>query len=190
MVRLWLKAFGKRRVVDKEIFKDYDGVEKNAEPSTRRGYGMRARLLLVRVLRARCERRRRANVSEPHNPHGLSLCARRRHGFFCAPDRAEAFPRRSASASSPTIVRAPAGVIGADVVAKSAPDGYTLLMSSPSPLVVSPHLLKSMPYDPQKDLAPVVWIAAVPAPDGRSSVDTGEDGVRIHQARENRNRGS
>jgi len=36
-------------------------------------------------------------------------------------------------------------------------------MSSPSPLVVSPHLLKSMPYDPQKDLAPVVWIAAVPA---------------------------
>ncbi len=55
------------------------------------------------------------------------------------------------------------GVIGADVVAKSMPDGYTLLMSSPSPLVVSPHLLKSMPYDPQKDLAPVVWIAAVPA---------------------------
>ncbi len=55
------------------------------------------------------------------------------------------------------------GAIGADVVAKSAPDGYTLLMSSPSPLVVSPHLLKSMPYDPQKDLAPVVWIAAVPA---------------------------
>ncbi|MEO7727713.1 MAG: tripartite tricarboxylate transporter substrate binding protein [Burkholderiales bacterium] len=55
------------------------------------------------------------------------------------------------------------GVIGADVVAKAPPDGYTLLMSSPSPLVVSPHLLKSMPYDPQKDLAPVIWIAAVPA---------------------------
>ena len=55
------------------------------------------------------------------------------------------------------------GVIGADFVAKSPPDGYTLLMSSPSPLVVSPHLLKSMPYDPQKDLAPVIWIAAVPA---------------------------
>ncbi|MDB5811344.1 MAG: hypothetical protein JWN94_3466 [Betaproteobacteria bacterium] len=55
------------------------------------------------------------------------------------------------------------GVIGADIVAKSQPDGYTLLMSSPSPLVVSPHLLKRMPYDPQKDLAPVVWIAAVPA---------------------------
>ena len=40
---------------------------------------------------------------------------------------------------------------------------YTLLMSSPSALVVSPHLLKSILYDPQKDLAPVVWIAAVPA---------------------------
>ena len=55
------------------------------------------------------------------------------------------------------------GVIGADLVAKSPPDGYTLLMSSPSPLAVSPHLLKTMPYDPQKDLAPVIWIAAVPA---------------------------
>jgi tripartite-type tricarboxylate transporter receptor subunit TctC len=55
------------------------------------------------------------------------------------------------------------GVIGADLVAKSAPDGYTLLMSSPSPLAVSPHLLKTMPYDPQKDLAPVIWIATVPA---------------------------
>ena len=55
------------------------------------------------------------------------------------------------------------GVIGSDVVAKSAPDGYTLLLASPSPLVVSPHLLKSMPYDPQKDLAPIAWIAAVPA---------------------------
>lgn len=55
------------------------------------------------------------------------------------------------------------GVIGTDLVAKSAPDGYTLLMSSPSPLVVAPHLLKTMPYDPQKDLTPVVWIAAVPA---------------------------
>ena len=31
MVRLWLKAFGKRRVVDREIFKDYDGVEKTLE---------------------------------------------------------------------------------------------------------------------------------------------------------------
>jgi hypothetical protein len=31
MVRLWLKAFGKRRVVDPEIFKDYDGVEKTLE---------------------------------------------------------------------------------------------------------------------------------------------------------------
>jgi hypothetical protein len=39
MVRLWLKAFGKRRVVDKEIFKDYDGVEKtlNRQPGAATG---------------------------------------------------------------------------------------------------------------------------------------------------------
>jgi hypothetical protein len=55
------------------------------------------------------------------------------------------------------------GVIGADVVAKAVPDGYTLLLASPSPMVVAPHLTKTMPYDPLKDLAPITLIASVPA---------------------------
>ncbi len=55
------------------------------------------------------------------------------------------------------------GVIGADAVAKAAPDGYTLLLASPSPIVVSPHLNKNMPYDPLKDLAPITLVASVPA---------------------------
>ncbi|MFC4274017.1 Bug family tripartite tricarboxylate transporter substrate binding protein [Achromobacter aloeverae] len=47
------------------------------------------------------------------------------------------------------------GMIGTDMVAKAAPDGYTLLLDASGPLVVNPSLYKSTPYDPLKDLAPI-----------------------------------
>lgn len=50
------------------------------------------------------------------------------------------------------------GNIGGDVVAKSAPDGYTLLMAAAGPTVINPSLYSKMPYDPAKDLAPVTMI--------------------------------
>ncbi|WP_051237362.1 tripartite tricarboxylate transporter substrate binding protein [Ottowia thiooxydans] len=53
------------------------------------------------------------------------------------------------------------GAIGMDVAAKGAPDGYTLVFSAISPLVLSPHLGK-VPYDPVKDIAPVVNVIASP----------------------------
>ena len=46
------------------------------------------------------------------------------------------------------------GVIGADIVAKSVPDGYTLLLGSPGPLTINPNLQK-LPYDTLRDFAPV-----------------------------------
>jgi tripartite-type tricarboxylate transporter receptor subunit TctC len=52
-------------------------------------------------------------------------------------------------------------VIGTDFVAKSAPDGYTLLIVA-FPFAVTPSLLKNMPYDTVKDFAPVVWAAVSP----------------------------
>jgi tripartite-type tricarboxylate transporter receptor subunit TctC len=55
------------------------------------------------------------------------------------------------------------GVIGTELVAKSPPDGYTIMLASPSPIVVAPHLLKKLPYDPLKDLAPITLITVVPA---------------------------
>ena len=47
------------------------------------------------------------------------------------------------------------GMIGTDVVAKSAPDGYTLLFTASGPLVVNPSLYKKVPYNPIKDFAPI-----------------------------------
>ncbi|OZI65916.1 Bug family tripartite tricarboxylate transporter substrate binding protein [Bordetella genomosp. 1] len=43
------------------------------------------------------------------------------------------------------------GTIGASQVARAAPDGYTLLVTSLAPLVVAPHLMKGITYDPAKD---------------------------------------
>lgn len=48
------------------------------------------------------------------------------------------------------------GNIGAGAVAKAAPDGYTLLMSSGGTISINPHLYAKMPFDPEKDLVPVV----------------------------------
>jgi tripartite-type tricarboxylate transporter receptor subunit TctC len=52
-------------------------------------------------------------------------------------------------------------VIGVDYVAKSAPDGYTLLIVA-FPFAVTPSLLKNMPYDTVKDFAPIAWAAVSP----------------------------
>jgi tripartite-type tricarboxylate transporter receptor subunit TctC len=51
-----------------------------------------------------------------------------------------------------------AGTIGADYVAKAAPDGYTLLFGSPPDQVTTLFLRASLPYQPDKDLAPVALI--------------------------------
>jgi tripartite-type tricarboxylate transporter receptor subunit TctC len=55
------------------------------------------------------------------------------------------------------------GVVGTQVLTAAAPDGYTLILDSPSPLVVAPYLMKKLNYDPQKDLEPISLIADVPA---------------------------
>lgn len=47
------------------------------------------------------------------------------------------------------------GGIGTDLVAKSAPDGYTLLMTASGPITVNPVLYAKVPYDVQKDFAPI-----------------------------------
>ncbi len=53
------------------------------------------------------------------------------------------------------------GSIGADAVAKSPADGYTFLVTSGGAMTVDPFLYSSLPYDTQKDLAPVASLAIV-----------------------------
>ncbi len=51
------------------------------------------------------------------------------------------------------------GVLGAEAVAKSAPDGYTLLMTATSIYAILPNLPKNLPYDAKKDFVPIARIA-------------------------------
>lgn len=54
------------------------------------------------------------------------------------------------------------GNLGADIVAKAAPDGYTLLMGTVGTHGINKSLYSRLPYDPQKDFAPITLVAGVP----------------------------
>lgn len=54
------------------------------------------------------------------------------------------------------------GNIGAEAVASSDPDGYTLLLTAPPPLTTNTALYKNLPFDPARAFAPVALVASVP----------------------------
>ena len=54
------------------------------------------------------------------------------------------------------------GTIGTDIVAKSAPDGYTIKFGSTSSIAVSPNLYPKLPFDLLRDLTPVTQVASAP----------------------------
>jgi tripartite-type tricarboxylate transporter receptor subunit TctC len=54
------------------------------------------------------------------------------------------------------------GGIGADAVAKSKPDGYTILMGTIASHAINPNLYRGLPYDAEKDFAPVALVATLP----------------------------
>ena len=72
------------------------------------------------------------------------------------------------------------GNLGADYVAKSPPDGYTLLLADIGSLAISPSVFAALPFDPVKDFAPVIMVAysphllvvhpSVPAKDARELI--------------------
>ena len=84
-------------------------------------------------------------------------------GFADVPTRM-LLPRLSAALGKQVIVEnkpGAGGTIGADSVAKSAPDGHTLLVAA-TPHVISAHLYRALPYDSLKDFAPVALFGAGP----------------------------
>jgi tripartite-type tricarboxylate transporter receptor subunit TctC len=90
---------------------------------------------------------------------------------FSAGGMADALPRAVAAELSkkygqPVVIEnkpGAASMLGAEYVAKSAPDGYTLLLATSSTLAVVPHLYKSMRYDSRRDLASVTMLATSPS---------------------------
>ena len=54
------------------------------------------------------------------------------------------------------------GNIGVDLAAKSAPDGYTIVLGAAGAIAINQSLMGSLPYDPQKDLAPISLLATIP----------------------------
>ncbi len=73
-------------------------------------------------------------------------------------------PRLTESLGQPIIIENRAGAsgqIGADLVAKSAPDGYTIMLDATA-YSVNPSLYPKMPYDPLKDLTPITILVRVP----------------------------
>ena len=72
--------------------------------------------------------------------------------------------RLGSALGQPVVIENRAGAggnIGADVVAKSAPDGYTLLMATTGVMAINNALYKSMTYDAAKDFEPVIFIASI-----------------------------
>lgn len=69
--------------------------------------------------------------------------------------------KMSESLNTPIVIENRGGAnggIGTEVVAKAAPDGYTLLAAASGPIVINPVLLKKVPYDPLKDLSAISQI--------------------------------
>lgn len=54
------------------------------------------------------------------------------------------------------------GMVGTEFVAKSAPDGYSMVIATIGPIAINPHLYAKMTYDPAKELAPVTITGEVP----------------------------
>jgi tripartite-type tricarboxylate transporter receptor subunit TctC len=77
------------------------------------------------------------------------------------------------------------GTLAAAFVAKSAPDGYTLLLGETSQLVIAPHTYKSLTYDPVKDLTPVALVTTtslILVSNPQSSIRTLQDLVKEAKA--------
>jgi tripartite-type tricarboxylate transporter receptor subunit TctC len=77
-------------------------------------------------------------------------------------------------------------IVGTDLVAKSSPDGYTLLLGQSGPISINPAVYKSLPYDPVKELTPVTMTNSYPyvlVVNPRLGVTTLKDFVALAKAK-------
>ena len=99
------------------------------------------------------QRRAHSSIRAAREP-GRAFSARRRDRRIRARRRA-AHERRARPADRRHQPRRRAGIIGTDSVVRAAPDGYTLVWGTSSGLAILPALKQKLPFDPQRDLAPI-----------------------------------
>ena len=80
------------------------------------------------------------------------------------------------------------GAIGAEAVAHSEPDGYTLFVTAGSIFVLNPLLYKKLSYDPARDFRMLAVMVEVPVVMGRESAGPGQDGCGIRGLRQTESR--
>ena len=114
---------------------------------------------------ASLSRRGPGGLSQPHHQDDRALSAGRNHRSARPAGGRPVQDRLNNGLGATVIVENKPGAgttLGADQVAKSEPDGYTLLMATSTTLAINKTLYKKLPYDPVKDFAPIGLVAAVP----------------------------
>jgi tripartite-type tricarboxylate transporter receptor subunit TctC len=82
------------------------------------------------------------------------------------------------------------GIIGSEVVAKSAPDGYTLLMTGSGPHTINVSLFPKLPYHPTKDFTPVILTSILPLLMVAPASQPGDIKEFIKWAQDNKDKGN
>ena len=77
-----------------------------------------------------------------------------------------------------------AGNIATEITAKATPDGYTILMGTIAALAINPSLYKKLPFDPLKDVLPIIARGGLDQHSGRASLGSGQKREGTHRARQ------
>jgi tripartite-type tricarboxylate transporter receptor subunit TctC len=120
------------------------------------------RSLLIAAVGAALPHARAQTAAWPNKPIKLVVP----YGVGGAPDiLARLFAQELAPALGTFVVENKGGAggnVGADAVAKAAPDGYTLLVTTAATHTINPALYPAMPYDPVRDFTPIALVASTP----------------------------
>src|SRR5262249_23445408 len=99
-----------------------------------------------------------ADLPGQAHPHPGALCARRHHRHCRGAKLTEAWGQQVLVENRP----GGNGFIAMTAGAKAAPDGYTLTMVTVGDVAINPALFKEMPYDVERDLAPIAMVSDAP----------------------------